>query len=190
MEKNVSAAGAAGPAAEAIADARHCRDTLSMRELHVVDACELATAYAAAHYAVVLDGDAIGLRVGDPAGDVEAYWAARRYAFITAWNPASRPLSDEANNLADARLEARLEALDLSFHPAWASDHDRQWRESGWLVADLVLPLLDTLACEFGQAGVLYWEHGEPVRLRMMLERPAGYAGGPHTDWAVRQAGD
>jgi hypothetical protein len=155
-----------------------------MRELHVVDAGELAAAYAAAHYAVVLDGDAISLRVGEPAGDVEAYWTARSYAFITAWNPASRPLSEQANNLADARLVARLQALELPFHPAWASDHDREWRESGWLVANIAPEVLDTLAIEFGQAGVLYWEHGEPVRLRMSLHRPDDCPGRPCVDWA------
>ena len=154
-----------------------------MRELHVVDACELATAYAAAHYAVVLDGDAIALRVGEPACDVEAYWAARSYAFITAWNPASRPLSEEANNLADARLVARMDVLGLAFHPAWASDHDRQWRESGWLIADVEPVLLDALAAEFGQAGVLYWEHGEAVRLRMFLRCPGGSPEQPFVDW-------
>lgn len=161
-----------------------------MRELHVVDACELAAAYAAAHYAVVLDGDAIPLRVGESAGDVEAYWAARRYAFITAWNPASRPLSEEANNLADARLVARMQVLDLSFHPAWASDHDRQWRESGWLIADVDPSTLDALAGEFGQAGVLHWEHGEPVRLRMMLQRPGDCADRPCVDWRSGADGD
>ncbi|MCF7220191.1 DUF3293 domain-containing protein [Marilutibacter chinensis] len=154
-----------------------------MRELHVVDACELASAYAAAHYAVVLDGDVIAFRVGEHAGDVEAYWAARRYAFITAWNPASRPLSEEANNLADGRLVARIEGLDLVFHPAWASDHDRQWRESGWLVADLDPTVLDALATEFGQAGALHWEHGEPVRLRMLLARPPDCGELPSVEW-------
>ncbi|QDH69889.1 DUF3293 domain-containing protein [Marilutibacter alkalisoli] len=154
-----------------------------MRELHVVDAGELAAAYAAAHYAVVLDGDAIGLQVGEPAGDLEAYWTARSYAFITAWNPASRPLSEAANNLADSRLVARLQALGLVFHPAWASDHAREWRESGWLVGDIDPAQLDTLAIEFGQAGVLYWEHGKPVRLRMTLRRPGDCPGLAFVDW-------
>ena len=38
-----------------------------MRELQVVDAAELATAYAAARYCVALDGDTFALRVGEPA---------------------------------------------------------------------------------------------------------------------------
>jgi hypothetical protein len=154
-----------------------------MRELQVVNAGELAASYAAADYAVVLDGDAIALHVGQPATDVEAYWAARSYAFITAWNPASRPLTDAANDLADAQLMARLDALGVVRHPAWSADHAGQWRESGWLVADLDVEVLDALAIEFGQAGVLFWKHGEPVRLRMVVTRPQTFERRSPVDW-------
>ena len=46
-----------------------------MRELQIVDAAELATAYAAAEYVVVLDGDALPLRVGEPASDLRGLFA-------------------------------------------------------------------------------------------------------------------
>src|SRR5688572_10885378 len=82
--------------------------TAGMRELRIVDALELAAAYAQADYAVVMDGDALPLRVGQPAGDLEAYRPARSYALITAWNPASAPHPDSANEAADAALVARL----------------------------------------------------------------------------------
>ena len=161
-----------------------------MQRLHLVDASELASAYAAADYAVVLDGDTLSLRVGQPAVDVEAYWAARQYAFITAWNPASHPLPQVANDAADARLVARLQALDLSFHPAWSDDRGRQWRESGWLVADIDVSVLDTLAVEFGQAGTLFWEHGAPVRLRMSMQAPAQRHRSDCIDWGCGIASD
>jgi len=80
-----------------------------MRELQVVNAAELAAAFAAADYSVLLDGETLPLRVGDPAADLEAYWPARRYVFITAWNPASEPRSDTANETADALLVGRLD---------------------------------------------------------------------------------
>ncbi len=161
-----------------------------MQRLHLVDASELASAYAAAEYAVVLDGDVLALHVGEPAVDVEAYCAARRYAFITAWNPASQPLPEAANNEADARLVARLQSLDLGFHPAWAHDRDKQWRESGWLVADIDVAVLDTLAVEFGQAGTLFWEHGEPVRLRMSMALAEGAEAPAFVDWGCGLATD
>ena len=80
-------------------------DTRAMRELQIVDAAELATAYAAAEYVVVLDGDTLPLRVGQPASDLQAYSPAPHYAFITAWNPASEPRSDGANQAADGSTD-------------------------------------------------------------------------------------
>ncbi|MGH8080098.1 MAG: DUF3293 domain-containing protein, partial [Lysobacter sp.] len=108
-----------------------------MRELQVVNAAELALAYAAADYAVALDGDALKLRVGRPALDLEAYWPAARYLFVSAWNPASQPHSDSANQAADERLVARLNAAGVQRQAAWAQDEAGEWREPGWLLADL-----------------------------------------------------
>jgi len=165
-----------------------------MRELQVVDASELATAYAAARYAVRLDGDTLPLRVGQPAPDLEAYWPANGYTFITAWNPASEPHSDEANQTADALMVAQLDAAGVQRLAAWAEDPDGEWREPGWLLADLDNDLVDRLAHEFGQAGVLRWQRGEPVRLRMLVERPRdgrmATAAAGFTDWVGDWATD
>ncbi|MCM2336842.1 MAG: DUF3293 domain-containing protein [Pseudomonas sp.] len=157
-----------------------------MHALEVVDAAGLALAYAKADYAVALDGDALALRVGETATDLEAYWPAQRYAFITAWNPASQPRPDEANAQADVMLVALLDEAGAPRLPAWAAADDGTWREPGWLVADLDPGALDRLAVEFGQAGVLAWDRGAPVRLRMLLARPAAATAadpGAHTDW-------
>ncbi|WP_199747095.1 DUF3293 domain-containing protein [Aerolutibacter ruishenii] len=154
-----------------------------MREVQIVDAGELAAAYAQADYAVRLDGDTFRLKVGSAAGDVEAYWPAMHYAFITAWNPASRPTSDAANQRADSSLVAQLKAIGAPHQPAWAEDTSGDWRESGWLVAGLEPHMLDALAHEFGQAGVLHWDQGRPVRLKMYLSRPPHVPPAAHIDW-------
>ncbi|GAB3752069.1 DUF3293 domain-containing protein [Lysobacter olei] len=154
-----------------------------MREIQIVDAGQLATAYAEADYAVRLDGDTFRLKVGKPAGDVEAYWPADRYAFITAWNPASHPQSDAVNQSADSSLVAQLKAIAAPHQPAWAEDTTGDWRELGWLVTGLDPHMLDALAHEFGQAGVLHWERGQPVRLKMYLRRPPHISPVAHIDW-------
>ena len=156
-----------------------------MRELQVVDAAELATAYAAADYVVVLDGDPLPLRVGQPALDLEAYAPAPRYAFITAWNPASLPRSDTANQAADALLVAQLDGLRATRHAAWAQDPSGDWREPGWLVAGLDEDAVVHLALEFGQAAVLHWRAGEPVRLCMLMPHPTTGEATAHTDWVA-----
>ena len=160
-------------------------ETESMRELRIVDAAELAAAYARAHYAVVLDGDALAIHVGEPAQDVEAYWPMRRYGFITAWNPASVPHSDSANETANALLVARLDAMGLARQRAHAFDKNGEWREAGWLVGNIDASLLDLLGREFSQAGVLAWAAGQSVRLRMLMPQPpacGAYIDG--IDWA------
>ncbi len=154
-----------------------------MRTLTVVDAADLAAAYAAAQYCVLIDGDALPLRVGQPASDVEAYWPAERYLFITAWNPASELHSDTANETADTLLVGQLDAAGAPRQAAWAQGTDGDWREPGWLVAGLDDTTSSTLAQEFGQAGILAWERGQPVRLRMLLHRPPDAPVDPHTDW-------
>ncbi|MGY0619720.1 DUF3293 domain-containing protein [Lysobacter sp. A378] len=147
-----------------------------MQERTVVNAIQLSIAYASARYTVKLDGDSLPLQVGQPATDLEAYWPATRYLFITAWNPASEPRSDTANAAADAVLEARLDAIGAARQRAWAEAPDGRWQEPGWVLADIDDPTADRLASEFGQAGVLAWCRGEPVRLRMSIERPDGHA--------------
>jgi hypothetical protein len=158
-------------------------ETVSMRELRIVDAAELAITYSRAEYALVMDGDALHLHVGQPARDVEAYWPARRYGFITAWNPASVPFSDTANETANAALVARLDAMGVQRLPAHAFARDGSWREAGWLIADLDEPLLDLLGREFKQAGILSWAAGEPVRLRMLMPCPADVPDIEWIDW-------
>lgn len=159
-------------------------DTGGMHELRIVDAAELAAAYAQAHYAVALDGDALAIHVGEPARDVEAYWPMRRYGFITAWNPASVPHSESANETANALLVARLDAMGLPRQQAHAFDKDGDWREAGWLVGGIEVPLLDLLGREFSQAGVLAWAAGEPVRLRMLVPQPPRATRIDGIDWA------
>lgn len=156
-----------------------------MRELQIVNAAELARAYTAADYAVALDGDTLPLRVGRPARDLEAYWPAACYAFVSAWNPASEPHSDSVNQAADARLVARLQAAGVQRHAAWAQDAAGQWREPGWLLADLGDLAVNALARDFGQAGVLAWRRGEPVRLRMLFPMPADAEPAEHVEWAA-----
>lgn len=160
-----------------------------MRELQVVDASELACAFGVADYSVKLDGDTLPLRVGELAADLEAYWPAQRYVLITAWNPAARPHSESTNYNADASLVAQIDAMGAPRQAAWAQDGNGDWAEPGWLVADLDLTTAERLAREFGQTAVLAWQRGEPVRLRMLVQRPQedpdlrAQGAAAYTDW-------
>lgn len=144
-----------------------------MRKLTVVDAIDLANAYAAARYGVRVGSEDIPLRVGHRASALEACWPARSYAFITAWNPASAPRPDAANHAADTRLVARLDELGLERQLAWAEESaDGQWHEPGWLVAQIDDATANQLGIAFGQAAILVWKADQPVRLRMLTPAP------------------
>lgn len=158
-------------------------DTAVMPEFHVIDANGLAKAYASADYAVVIDGRSHPLRVGGSAPQLEATWPAASYVLLTAWNPASMPRGNAENEAADRQLCARLDGAGLARRPASAQGPDGCWLEPGWLVADAEPAFIDALAREFGQAAVLAWARGEPVRLRMLVPRAHRPSELPCVDW-------
>lgn len=159
-----------------------------MRELQVVDAMELAQAYAAAEYRVVHGGEELRLQVGQPAARLEALSAASHHAFVTAWNPASDPRPEDANVAADDRLVARIDSMGLERHAAWAQAPDGRWREPGWVLCDAGTEAAIALGREHGQAGVLAWKRGEPVQLHMLTPRPQRAA--PATASSTRWDGE
>jgi len=148
------------------------------------DPARLAAAFVRARYCVPALGDSGVLRVGSEATALQQAWPARRYAFITAWDSGSERESRMDNDRADGALVAELERLDADQSRAWAEDDDGGHHEEGWLVRDLPLDALDRLARHFGQDGVLAWESGAPVRLRLYHAAPdATAARMPFVDW-------
>lgn len=145
---------------------------------------ELATAYALAHYFVTIGHREWLFGVGQQAEDIERQLGASHYLFITAWNPPPEAASVAENMEADQRLQARLKESGLAHHSALGSDARGGAVEYGWVVLDVPLETGDAWAREFGQAGTLYWRHGEPVRLRMLWQRPANLPDQDFIDWA------
>ena len=145
---------------------------------------ELAVAYACAHYFVTIGHREWLFGVGQLASDIERQLGAASYSFITAWNPAPHAASVDENMEADLRLQARLKQTGHVHHSALGSNAQGGAVEYGWVVLDMSADDSDALAREFAQAGLLFWRHGEPVRLRMLWPRPPDIADDAHTDWA------
>lgn len=136
---------------------------------------DLLSAYLAAEYRWQRDGQWLPLVIGKPAPDVEdAFPDATRFGAVSAWNPQSVPQREQVNRDADHALHDVLECSGLPYRPAFATGRNRSWKESSWLVAGMPMSEFDDLAQRFGQLSTLWWERGEPVRLRMYAERPAG----------------
>ncbi len=148
------------------------------------DPAALAAVYAHARYGVPEAGSAGDMHVGTEACALEAALRARRYAFITAWNPDSGTQTRQDNDRADGELAAELDRRRVRRLRAYAQDEKGGHHEDGWLVLELPLAELDRLARSFGQDGVLYWLAGDPVRLRLYHDAPANAASMLWIDWA------
>lgn len=144
----------------------------------------LATAYALAHYFVTVGHREWLFGVGQYAPDIERELGGGHYLFITAWNPPSHATTLAENLAAGERLQARLREAGFHHHSALGCNAQGGAVEYGWMVLDVPLESGDALAREFHQAGTLYWQRGEPVRLRMLWPRPPGIDDQPHIDWA------
>ena len=87
---------------------------------------------------------------------------------VTAYNPASRPLSPGANLRADAALRARIGALGLSAHRTLAhgtGDDAAAWDEPGWCLTGEVRDVVVRLGADFGQNAVLWIDGAGEVTL-------------------------
>lgn len=153
----------------------HTQATLTM---------QLVADYSAAHYFVTIGHSHWLFGVGRHAIDIEGLLRAHSYLFITAWNPAPDSATPAGNMAADQILQARIVDSGLMRHAAWGSNAHGGSVEQGWLVLDAPVQAADAWAREFRQAGILYWQGGEPVRLRMLWPRPVGVGSDPHVDWA------
>lgn len=144
---------------------------------------ELALAYLRADYFVALGRREWRFRIGDPVPDIEDVLQGARYLFITAWNPLSQDIGLDDNIELDQQLQVRLQQAGFQHHSALGGDSVGDHREHGWLVLDLPVPTADLLAREFRQAGVVYWQRGEPVRLRMQSPQPPHWQIHDCVDW-------
>ncbi|KAF1710628.1 hypothetical protein CSC70_08215 [Pseudoxanthomonas kalamensis DSM 18571] len=145
---------------------------------------QLARAYALAHYFVAIGRREWLFQVGMPADDIERLLPGASYTFITAWNPHSDAATPGENRLAGERLSQRLSSAGYNACTALGCNAQGGAVEYGQLVSDLPLHQAEALARDFGQAGILYWQQGQPVRLRMLWPRPDDAFDHPYTDWA------
>jgi hypothetical protein len=72
--------------------------------------------------------------------------------FLTAWNPHSVPQCAPRNAVAQARLDQRLAALDLTIWTGWGRDPEGKWpAEQSLFIAGLDRDMAARLAAEFEQ---------------------------------------
>lgn len=101
---------------------------------------------------------------------------------VTAWNPASRPLDDDANAARNAALQGELERRDAAWFRARGSAPDGSWHEDGFAVTGWSRQDACALARAHGQAAVFELTTGQLTVVAADLEkvesRPCTIAGG------------
>ena len=80
---------------------------------------------------------------------------ARRWGFLTAWNPAPRTLSREENDRRQRALIVDLRAKGYDFLPGVGRAADGSWAEDSLLVLDISRGAAIALARKFGQLAIV-----------------------------------
>ena len=145
---------------------------------------DLVEAYLASDYQWELGGRWRPIVLGEVADDLEdAYPDAAGSGLLSAWNPHSIVRPESENRQADELLAAALAGSGAKHRPGFSSARNRSWREPSWMVMDMPVEDFDAIARRFGQLGTLYARRGQPMRLRIYRERPAGFADPGLVDW-------
>lgn len=112
---------------------------------------ELLTAYLETDY-FVSDDPPLLLHIGEENDDAKillASFAVDSAAFITAWNPGSRTLSDDENDARQAELLGEIEARRLNYLVGYGERKD--WLEYSYLVLGINRDSARELAEQFEQ---------------------------------------
>jgi hypothetical protein len=130
---------------------------------------ELEAAYLATDYWVEdAPNGPFAIRVGALNVDLEEVLleeVAVEWAYVTACNPESVPLSDEENKARTDELRETLVEAGLRFYEGVAVDPDGNWREPSFLVLELSEGDALRLAKRFGQNAIVVGHIAEPARL-------------------------
>ncbi|MFP2932361.1 DUF3293 domain-containing protein [Pyxidicoccus sp. 3LG] len=108
------------------------------------------------------------LRVGALHPALDSALAARghrEWAFLTAWNPGSRPRGEEENRRAQEQLVSQLVAGGWVVASAIGEAEDGSWSEQSLFVPGLPRAEAERFGRAYGQVAVLVGRAGTPAEL-------------------------
>jgi hypothetical protein len=116
----------------------------------------------------------LSLRVGQHCAELEALLAIHgvtTWAYVTAFNPGSLPLSAEENAGRQRRLVSSVARLGLASYPGEGVGDDGRWPpEPSLLILGITREAAGKLGSEFGQLAVVYGEKGQEAELLVCTE--------------------
>ena len=115
--------------------------------------------YLRTTYRVTNNGLAIDIRIGERSAPLDALLAkhsARAWAFITAWNPASKKLDDAENRRRQEQLEADVKQGGYVFYRGAGVPNEKDWQpEESILILGIERGEAVQLGKKFGQAAIV-----------------------------------
>ena len=134
---------------------------------------ELLESYLATRYTAATPGGEVVIRIGRRHPEVDALLAeaiaaarggAASWAYLTAWNPRSRRLSDAENRLRQAALIAKIGNRHAYFEGEGIAT-DGIWREPSLLILGISRAEAVQLGRQFEQNAIVAGEHGGEAEL-------------------------
>ena len=130
---------------------------------------EILEAYRSTTY--VVDGGRVAMRIDEYSDSLArtcADFGVRTAAFITAWNPFSRPLGIADNRALNASLESDIRSRNLQFLDGEGVAGDgSDWKEASFLVLGITRDEAYALGVAYQQNAIVF--AGEDAVPRLVL---------------------
>ena len=136
--------------------------------LRAVDELTKWRKYESSDYFVLDDRREVRFRVGSRSARLAALldrFGARRWAFLTAWNPGSRPLSRADNDTRQNALLDRLMTDGYRVVNAEGRSADGSWCEESVFALDIPESAACAIGRDFGQLTIVVGSGGDLARL-------------------------
>jgi hypothetical protein len=135
----------------------------------------LLDAYRRTTFVADTSSGRLSIRVGQHCAELDTLLAVHgvtNWAYVTAFNPGSVPLSVEENAARQRRLESAVAELGLVSYPGQGvSDNSRWPPEQSLLILGITRLATNKLGSEFGQLAVVYGEKGHEAELLVCVEK-------------------
>lgn len=135
---------------------------------------EFESAYRKAIYIVIEGKEKRIFRIGDVSAAVDEILKnkqAARFAFITAYNPRSKEMTQTENETRQKELEQSLRAAGHEFLHGCGTSENGTWKpEKSVFVFDISKPEAVKIGREFGQNAIVYGEKGGEIELMWCKE--------------------
>ncbi|MDE3208983.1 MAG: DUF3293 domain-containing protein, partial [Pseudomonadota bacterium] len=96
----------------------------------------------------------------------------KKFAIISATNPASEPIKKSKNIFLNQLLKYKIIRKGLRFHPTLACADARNWpNEAGWIIFDNELSEIMALGDQFGQLAIVAGQIRTAPKLAWLFHR-------------------